>query len=95
MPEWATDTTASLSQTPQGQTQQGPSRFETLTLEQLVTLIEQGKEQSCDSFANGTLAEGQVLSAKPEAGHENDNEDDYTTPVTTASTSSKHNGHRP
>ena len=57
----ATDTTASLSQTPQGQcrktkhtkgyppqsqTQQGPSRFETLTLEELVTLIEQGKDQN-------------------------------------------------
>ena len=46
----ATDTTASPSQMPQGQTpqdqtQQGLSRFETLTLEELVTLIEQGKEQ--------------------------------------------------
>ena len=46
LPEWATDTAASLSQTPQGQTQQGPSRFETLTLEELVTLIEQGKDQN-------------------------------------------------
>jgi hypothetical protein len=47
----ATDTTVSPSQTPQGQTQQGqiqqgPSRFETLTLEELITLIEQGKDQN-------------------------------------------------
>jgi hypothetical protein len=73
-----------------GETQQGPSRFETLTLEELVTLIEQGKDKN-GPWTNEDLVaihsrmehwqrvKDSLRSLKQ--GRDNDNEDDYTTPV--------------
>jgi hypothetical protein len=44
-------------------------------LEEFVILIEQGKDQSCDSFA-GRMVKDSLRSLKQ--GRDNDNEDDYT-----------------